>query len=244
MAGGSGDRAEFIYPQFQPAPFQQSKVYTVAGRRTSEGCVYADEALDVPAGVDRWQIRDLAIDPKRCIKLVEEGIPTEDELPADGYSSLVQSIAAEPDKTGAEGGVGIASVASGYAHAWFVDGPGYMVTSDTTYISWIYSGGCVTSGNASVGWEWRSGTGWRLVSGSNGATANQTCSRYFAVSWATMTNSSFVLCPWATFKTYYYHVRAYGWSDGHGTGSRTTYLVEDDSCPLHLYGRFEWVQTG
>lgn len=231
---------EWPYRRAELAPFDQSIIYVVTGEQTKAGCTYEYPDFKVPADVDWWQVRDIALDPERCRKLVEEGVPTVDTAPASA-SDMASTSAVISSAGGAEGsGFATTSVASGYARAWYTDLPGYEVTSDTTYISWTYNGTCTQSGNASANWSWRAGTGWSLISGSNGGTANRTCSRYFADSWATMKNSAF--CPWTTVYTYYYHVRIYGWYNGTVTGSRSD-ATSGGLC-LPLFENFDYRRTG
>ena len=242
--GPVADQPEFIFQDVKLAPFEDSKTYIVVGERVPDGCAYTYPDFTVPADVDRWQIRDVGIDPKRCMKLVEEGVPTVEEV-SDADSSLTQVIDASSSLPigSSQAPSAVTSVASGFAHAWYEDLPGWDVTSDKTWISWTYNGSCATAGSSSAEWSWIAGTGWRLVSGTNGGTHSLTCSRYFADTWATMTNTDFPLCPWATFFTYYYHVRAYGWYNGTLTGSRSDYLVTDGLC-LPLFEHFEYIKTG
>jgi hypothetical protein len=181
LGKGPAADAEFIFQDAAPAPFEQSTTYVVVGERTKEsGCAYTYPEFRMPADVERWQVRDLGIDPERCLKLVEEGMPT-DEDPLTGVdASISEDVASsdgEPSAAAAVGDAAVASVASGYSRAWTEDVAGWDVSVDTTWISFTYSGSCVTGGNASASWSWIAGTGWRLVSGSNGVTANRTCGR-------------------------------------------------------------------
>jgi hypothetical protein len=143
------------------------------------------------------------------------------------------------------GEVAAASVAAGNAHAWYEEVAGLDVASDTTFISFAYSGGCVTSGSATVEWAFATGTGWHIVSGSNGGTSNRTCARFYADTWATMETSSFPLCPFTTIRTTFSHVRAYGWPDGRVTGSRVDSETRSGLyCPFPLWEHFEVKKTG
>jgi hypothetical protein len=231
-------RVHFLYQDTQLAPFQRAITYVVNGKRTPTGCTYTYPDFVIPADVDRWQVRDVGIDPEQCVKLVEEGVPTiETALEGDSAASLPIG---DSDSGAAMVGTASIFVASGYARAWFEDLPGWDVTSDKTYISWTYNGSCATAGSASGEWSWIAGTGWQLVSGSNGGTANLTCSRYFADTWSTMKNSAF--CPWTTIWTYYYHVRIYGWYNGTVTGSRSDSTTGGLCLPL--WEHFEVKKTG
>jgi hypothetical protein len=243
LGRGPAAGAEFMFQDEPPAPFERSTTYVVVGERTKEGCAFTYPEFRMPPDVDRWQVRDLGIDPERCLKLVEEGLPTENDPIEGPQASVSMDAPIEAADVTSGASASVAGVASGYSRAWTEDAAGWDVSVDTTYISWTYSSPCVTSGSASAGWSWIYGTGWRLVGGSNGVTANRTCSRLFADSWSTMTNSDFFLCPWATFYTYYYHVRAYGWPNGSMTGSRSTQIVADGLC-LPLWAHFEAKKTG
>lgn len=108
-----------------PAPFERSTTYVVVGERTKEGCAFTYPEFRMPPDVDRWQVRDLGIDPERCLKLVEEGLPTEDD-PLEGLDASVSD-----DLGGASGGQMLAATtpASGYAHAWFENVLGQDMTN-------------------------------------------------------------------------------------------------------------------
>jgi hypothetical protein len=223
-------------------PFERSKTYLVFGEKVRDGCSYTYPEFVVPADVDHWQVRDVGIDPKRCIKLVEEGIPTVEETKV-GDASASLFIGAQTASPSGGATAAASSVASGYSTAWTEDAAGWHVSEDKTWISWAYNATCVTSGSSSGEWTWIAGTGWGIVSGTYGGTNNLSCSRFYADTWSTMKNNSFFLCPWATFYTYYYHVRAYGWNNGTITGARSTQVVTDGIC-LPLWSHYDVKKTG
>lgn len=176
---------------------------------------------------------------KTCTKLVEEGIPTEPSVD-DSDKTLSAAIGGSE----ASGSV-VASVAAGHAHAWYEEIAGLTVSSDTTFLSFAYSGGCVTSGSASAQWAFATGTGWHIVPGTNGGTSNRTCSRFFADTWAAIETSSFPLCPATRIRTTFSHVRAYGWPDGRVTGSTVDSETRSNLlCPFPLFEHFEYKKTG
>jgi hypothetical protein len=236
VAAAPGDG--FVYQSPRPVPLAESRTYVLKGTATADGCQFDYPALVLGAGETTRLQRDIGIDQAHCRKLVEEGIPTADALAATDPS--ISSIAAPVGQGSATGGAAPAEVGhSGYTKIWWVDQPGFMVNQDETYISWIVSGGCVTQGHASGDWEWRSGTGWQIVS--YGGTDELLCSRYKGETWSTYKNP--VFCPFTTVYTYYYYVRAYGWSTGNPwiTGSWSSNSF--NQC-LQLYERHEITQTG
>lgn len=131
------------------------------------------------------------------------------------------------------------------SHAWYEDLAGLHVSSDTTFISFAYNGSCTTSGSASVEWAFATGTGWHIVSGTNGGTANLSCARFFADSWASIQTSSFPVCPFTTITTNFTHVKVHGSPTGGVTGSRVDSEVRSNLlCPFPLFEHFEVKKTG
>lgn len=127
--GPTSDGPEVIFQDAQLAPFDRSTTYVLEGKPTPDGCAYTYPDFTVPADVDRWQIRDLGIDPKRCIKLVEEGVPTVDEVSeADASVTAVIDTSAAPSAESTDGTAAV-TPASGYAHAWFENFLGQTLTS-------------------------------------------------------------------------------------------------------------------
>jgi hypothetical protein len=213
--GPASDDPVFIFQDVTLAPFERSTTYVVVGERVPDGCAYTYPDFTVPADVERWQIRDLGIDPKRCVKLVEEGVPTDDEVSeADSSLTAVIDTSSAPS-TESAAGVAAVTPASGFAHAWFENFLGQTLTSDTTYLTWAYNGSCVVDGNSSGQWSWNS-VYFSIVSYSG--TGNLTCARYFGDTWSTFRNNLNGSCY-----HYFYHVRAYGWWDGDFTASRSDY---------------------
>lgn len=150
-------------------------------------------------------MRDVGIDDRSCTKLVEEGIPAQPTQVPKSLDSTTKFLGREGPELLA------ATTASGYAHAWFENIIGQSLTSDTTYLTWSYSGGCVTSSSSYGDWAWNHGYGWGIVSYNGSRT--QTCAQAVGTTWS-------------TFKAggcyqYYNSVKAIGKSNGSFTGSRS-----------------------
>jgi hypothetical protein len=225
------------------APFEQSRTFTLKGRSTSAGCAFSYPDVTVPAGSDRWQVRDIGIDLSTCTKLVEEGVPTVSSADSDPALTTVSSSVGNQTKPASP--AAITSVGAGHAHAWYEDVAGLTVSSDTTFISFGYNGSCATSGSASVEWVFAVGTGWHIVTGTNGGTSNLTCARFFADTWASIRTSSFPACPFTTITTTFSHVRVQGSATGAVTGSRVDSEVRSNLlCPFPLFEHFEVKKTG
>src|SRR5258705_8914859 len=232
---GSGDG--FVHQSKAPAPLLSRTTYIVPGTKTADGGHYTYPGLRLRASETTRVQRDVGIDQANCRKLVEEGVPTTSEAAPGADARISQPVGHQSGTTRA----GISEVGhSGFTKIWWVDQPGYLVNQDETIISWIVSGSCVTQGNASGDWEWRSGTGWQIVS--YGGTDDRTCTRYKGETWATYKNPVFCVGQ-PTVYTYYYYVRAYGWSTGNPwiTGTWSSDSVND--C-LTLYERHQVSQTG
>lgn len=220
----------------RPSPLGGSHLYQLSGTKTTDGgCSYPFPDLKVPAGVNRWEVRTVGIDPGSCRIEVEEGTPSDADL-ALPVPALTQS---GPSRASNAGAVAAAtSVASGYTSAWYEDAAGIHVTQDTTYISWAYNGSCVSSGSSSGGWSWDSL--FTLVS-YGGTNAYSGCSYFMGDTWSTMKTIS-LPCPWTKVWTYYYHIRAYGWRDGTFGASHSDNWAQN-GCPLPLWAHWAYAKT-
>lgn len=226
----------FTYQDKAPAPFLQSRTYVVRGAvDSSGGCTYTYPSLRAPAGAPRWEVRTLGIDPERCAMLVEEGVPREVEVPSN--EGMLSTSVGAPG--GASPAAATSSVASGYTSAWFEDVAGIHVTQDTTYISWNYTGSCVSGGSSSGQWSWDSL--FTLVS-NGGTNSYNGCSWFMGDTWSSMKTIS-LPCPWTSVWTYYYHIRTYGWKDGSVTASYSDNWAQN-GCPLPLWPHWGWAKTG
>ncbi len=213
----------FVYQQQgHLSPFTSSRTYILPGRPTPTGCAYSYPEIEVPAGIDHWQVRDVAIDQGRCVKLVEEGVPTVSEAAATSMASTTASF-------GGDGVLSATTTASGYAHAWFENIFGQSLTSDTTYLTWGYSGGCVTSSSSYGDWAWNYGLGWGLVS--NSGSRSQACAQVSATTWSTF--SGLLGCY-----QYYYSVTAIGRGNGSFTANRS-----DSATCGPIWEHFDYQKT-
>jgi hypothetical protein len=167
--------------------------------------------------------------------LMEQGVPTDEELvQADlSVSELVGQSGGGLVRAGAAAPT---SVASGYTAAWFEDLAHLHVTEDRTYISWQYTGSCVSSGSASGQWSWDAL--FSLIS-HGGTSSYNACHYFLGDTWSTMSSG---LCPWTTVWTYYYHVRGYGWNDGSFGGNYDDLQVNNGCLPL--FPKFSAQKTG
>jgi hypothetical protein len=215
-------QSRFAYQHGQRAPFANAHTYLLRGAKTGSGCAYTYPAFRPPAGARIWESRDIAIDNQACLKLVEEGAPA---APAEADASLAT-------KTEAVGGASFAplsgTTASGYAHAWYENFLGQTLTGDTTFLTWSYSGGCVTGSSTYGQWDWNTFYGWSLVS--NNGSRNQTCAQVTGRTWSTFQLGS---CH-----DYYSYVEAVGTASGGFTASRS-----DSATCGPVWEHFDYLKT-
>lgn len=236
LVPGAAASTDFTYQSSPPAPFTDSRTYVLHGTRTAEGnCSYKYPDVHVPKGTTRWEVRALGINPATCTMLVEEGVPTTSDLPIpkNQMSAPVGPAIAPPAIDT------VSSVASGYTSAWYEDAAGIHVTQDTTYISWNYTGSCVSGGSSSGQWSWDSL--FTLVS-HGGTNSYNGCSYFLGDTWSTMKTIS-LPCPWTTVWTYYYHIRSYGWKDGSFGASHDDNWAQN-GCVLPLWPHWGYAKTG
>jgi hypothetical protein len=184
----------------------------IQGRRTDAGCEYPaeSEVVVVPEG-GAWEARDIAVNPGRCLKLRESGVPATRSFPL-GDQVVVESFG--------DTGFGAASASGSRSLQHIVmwrDLPGFLLHSDRTDITWTWSGGCVTSGSGQAYFTWLTLTGWSKVS--SGSSGNRTCTRYFGTSNSHFRNTA--VCGHQVDSRYFY-VQAYGYSDGSAAAYRST----------------------
>ncbi len=222
----------YVYQRTELAALGDARSYVLQGTKVADGrCHYDYPEVRVPAGASAWEVRDVAIDPVRCKKIVEEGVPAEPDLKlTDGDKRITEAI---PETNGATaaGGEAVTSTASGYNWTWWEDVLGIKVNQDRTNISWAYNGSCSSSGSTSGEWTWAYGTGWEIVS--YGGSEYESCSYYRGTTYSTFKNASFCW-PLPTVYTYYYYVRAYGYPSGSIGGTRSTDSV-DECAPLWMH---------
>jgi hypothetical protein len=226
----------FLYQTDRPAPLANGRTYDLVGVRTPSGCSYSYPALHVQRDQTRWEVRAVGLDLAGCRMQIEEGVPNESDLviPAPKLEEKVQ-----PSQAVISPLLATSSVASGWTSAWFEDGAGIHVTQDTTYISWSYSGSCVSGGSASGQWTWDSL--FTLVS-HGGTNSYSGCSYFLGDTWSTMKTIS-LPCPWTTVWTYYYHVRSYGWKDG-SFGANYDSNWAQNNCVFPLWPHWSYAKTG
>jgi hypothetical protein len=215
----------FVYQRVALPAFASPHTYVLSGMRTSAGCTYSYPTFRPPAGVSRWEVRDVGIDAAGCSKLVEEGVPA-----ADGPTTSDRPLAGAILSVGgsATATASTSTNASGYAHAWFENVYGQTLTSDTTYLTWTYTGSCVTASSSYGQWNWDYGFGWNIVS-YNGS-RSQSCGYAFGSTWSTFKNFS---CY-----HYYSYVNTYGWYDGTFRAGRS-----DSATCGPIWEHFVYVRT-
>jgi hypothetical protein len=216
-------------------PLASSSTFVLTGTATPSGCRYSIPPIKLAPNDTRWEIRAIGLDPGRCRMLMEQGVPPDAELVQSGLS-VSAAVGPSGAGSGSAGAAAPTSVASGYAAAWFEDAAHKHVTEDRTYISWQYTGSCISSGSASGQWSWDAL--FSLIS-YGGTSSYNACHYFLGDTWSTMSSG---LCPWTTVWTYYYHVRSYGWSDGSFSGNYDDFLV-DNGC-LPLFPKFSSQKTG
>jgi hypothetical protein len=208
------------------APFEQSRTFTLKGRSTSAGCAFSYPDVTVPAGSDRWQVRDIGIDLSTCTKLVEEGVPTVSSADSDPALTTVSSSVGNQTKPASPAAL---VTHSGYASARFENIYGQTLTKDTTHITWGISSGCVTDGSVMGEWTWNH-VYYSIVS--NNGSESRTCSRELGTTWSSFRNN--ISGCIITFTA----VRAYGWNDGTISGNR-----DDSSGCAPVWEHFDVVKT-
>jgi hypothetical protein len=224
VSSASAVQGDFVYQQGQRAPFERAHTYLLRGVKTTEGCSYTYPPFRPPAGVSLWESRDLAVDDTSCLKIVEEGIPASAAFDTSGLAT----------RTGAVSDASVVplagSTASGYAHAWYENLFGQSLTSDTTYLTWSYSGGCVTGSSTYGEWSWNTGYGWSLTS--NNGSRTQTCAKVTGRTWSTYTLGG------GSCHHYYTAVDAVGDASGGFTGSRS-----DSANCGPVWEHFQYLKT-
>jgi len=151
LAAGARDDS-YVYQSNPPAPLRDATTYVVIGTRTADGCRFEYPELTLRDGETTRVQRDVGIDQGRCRKLVEEGVPTQDEEVPGADSSITETIGHREAK-GSSVAAAASTVSSGYHKTWFENSLGHLLTGDTTYITWIWNGTCATSGSASGEWS-------------------------------------------------------------------------------------------
>lgn len=226
LAGGQS--ASYTFQTQSLAPLGQSRTFEVTGGITPTGCTFQATQVRLPAGVDRWEVRDLGIDLRRCMKLVEEGVPP---VIDDASPDLATEKSALDSVSAAAGPTALATLVthSGYASARFENIFGQTLAKDTTRITWGISGSCVTAGNASGEWTWNT-VGYSLSF--KGGGSDYSCSREHGYTWSTFQNNA------SNCSIVFSYVHAYGWNDGTISGSRT-----DSATCVPLWEHFDVVRT-
>ncbi len=223
----------FIFQKTSLPTLADSRRYVLQGKRLGTGrCHYDYPEVRLPDSAAVWEVRDVALDPTDCRKLVEEGVPPESDQalqPGDGrIAGAIPDAASSPTTVTASAA---ASTASGYNWTWWEDVIGIKVNQDRTNISWSFSGGCNGAGSTSGEWYWAYGTGWEIVSYSG--SEYESCSYYRGTTVSHFRNAAFCW-PLPTVHTYYYYVSAYGFADGSVAGTRSTDSV-DECAPLWMH---------
>lgn len=197
------------------SPLVESRTWILEGKALGEGwCRYtysSDEAELSPAG---YVLRSIALDPHRCLKLMEEG-------------TAVASTEAGPSSSI----LGTVSTRSAWQRVYWADFINDVLTDTVTQITWTYNGSSVTGGSVADFRFWKWQTGWRLVDFDKSHLLRS--SYYRGETSATYVNSDFCW-PFPKVWTYYYYNRMWGHPDGHATRSQSSDSV-DECLPLH-YG--------
>ena len=114
MALGASPAGDYIYQKGPLAPLRDSHVYVLKGSPSPDGCTYQYPPLTVGPNETAKLQRDIGIDLLRCLKLVEEGVPT-----AIAASNADSSISAPVGSTASKAGLATASISTGYHAAWY-----------------------------------------------------------------------------------------------------------------------------
>jgi hypothetical protein len=208
----ANDQPNFVFQEGTLPRLEQSHRFVISGTSIAGICEYKYD-IQVPPSWRSYEMRDVGIDPARCIKLMEYGIPT--QPPPRGDRAISKDLESTNGKVAGKGGLQaprFSTISSGYSKAWYENGFQALLTGDTTYLTWEWDGSCVLSGTAQGGWEWNSNLGWSLQS--YGGTGDGTCAREYGT-----TNAYFS----GLFGCYhqYSYVKAFGWWDGLLTGDRS-----------------------
>lgn len=232
----SADEPVFQYQAVQKAPIQVHRTYTVTGTRVGAACAYNYPVFESPRGVEAWEVRDVAVDPVRCIKLVVEGIPTTLESPL-AERSLTAQVGTSGLAPRTQRGPGhqrpqIATRSSGFTDIWWEDVVGALLNGDRTLVTWDWNGTCALGGATDGYWRWRDSTGWYLYK--NGGSQDTACDRHQGSTYSEFRNGSF--CRPDVVITEYYYVQFRGYFDGtYGGSSSSDTLYE--CAPVYRYGR-------
>jgi len=101
---------------------------------SNETCRYDYPEVRLGVGVSAWEVRDVAINQTRCLKLVEEGVPLDPDHALAAGERRVSEAMTDEDSGPAES-VALASTASAYNWTWWEDVVGIKVNQDRTSIS-------------------------------------------------------------------------------------------------------------
>lgn len=195
--------------------------------RARTGCSYKYPKTVRPAWASEWEVRDIGIDRARCMKLVEEGVPT--STTAATGTALTTSVGSSSGAPA--GGASIQSTLSGYAENWWEDFVGKTVTKDRTDVTWQFDGSCATGGSTNGTWSWFADSGWVLDS--NGGSNNTYCSYHLGETYSSFHNTAF--CGYTVYSVYSF-VRFYGYYNGTWNGARSSY-VSSSCLPLYEHYR-------
>lgn len=213
------DEPDWKYWLDSASPLVGSRTWILEGEKLAQGrCRYtytSEEAALPEAG---YVIRSIALDPDRCLKLMEEGSPT-----------AVQD--ADPSAPG------LAAATKRYAwqRVYWADVVNDVLTHTITQIGWTYDGSTVTTCSVRDLRYWKWETGWRLVDFDDALLLRSSSCRVETS--ATYVNSDFCW-PFPKVWTYYHYNRMWGHPEGHATRSQSSDSV-DECLPLH-YG----IQSG
>lgn len=213
-------------------PLKDAKTWVLEGEKLAGGgCSYAYSWADGPIPESGYAIRSIALDPDRCLKLMEEGVPTafEGTEPDDDVSVSSETGGRLPRS----GAAALAAVQTRWAwqRVYWADVVNLYTTATITEISWDYDGTDVLSGTVDGTFQWRSGTGWVKVASST--TPYKPSWAYFrGQTAATYSNNSFCF-PLPKVWNYYYYNRVWGHPDGHATRAQSSDSV-DECVPLHV----------
>lgn len=227
----SGD---FVRQTVTPPPLRQAHTFTVTGQRVKGGCLYQYAEMRSPTGVPAWEVRDIAVDMARCVKIVEQGVPTVfTQRIADSMISRRIGLNGKSSKSPGLARPALANRYSGYTQVWWEDGAGWMLTQDRPDVTWDFDYGCALGGSTDGQWWWQAGTGWRLDS--SGGSNTTYCYYHKGETWSSMSNSGF--CPGgAIVRNDYHYVRFNGYYNGTWDGDQSS-AVMNECLPLYRWWR-------
>lgn len=227
-------------------PLANSTKWLAQGTRAGALCQFDGPAVALAPNEIAVEVRQIAIDNSNCTTVWERGVPPLSEQQKTTGESSAAGLATEANTattTSFEAAADVVALAasgsgSGYEKAWHTDGPGLVVNSLKSNISWAWNGSCVTSSSGSYNTTWRNSTGWEPPYGIS-SVISRSCANARVTSAATFKNTGF--CWPITVYAYYSGIQVTGGFNG-GISGGVSQVQTTGAC-LPLYEHWQLVRV-